>query len=190
MPCFIAAGWSRDELSGISTAIRYLTRPGWRPWPFAQWSHMFLYFAFPDGSTVVHEALLSGGWTSKPGDRLDAWRKRDLIHHVAQVHWLPIDTPVIETIYRKSCGWLGTRSYAVKQIAAFAVAESMLGRWLGLSIRSGPEELICSEGACMLIGMAGPDWDLRQCPEQSWDSVSPQSAYNAAMRKLYPLEPW
>lgn len=187
MPIRIAAGWSRDDGMPISLGIRYLTRPGWRP-GMAQWSHQFVVFEFPDGTRVIHEALLSEGWSRKDYAKLDLWLAKDRRRHHAEVHWLPIAPEAVAAMYSRSCGWLGTRSYAVRQIVAFALAESLLGRWLGLSIRSGPEELICSEGACMLIGMAGPAWDLRECREQSWDSVSPQAAYNALIKRLFPIK--
>lgn len=178
MPIQVGFGWSRDETSPFSNAIRYLTRPGWAPRPLAQWSHMFLMFHFPDGSMVIHEALVSEGWCAKPGSKLGFWLDRDPERHHAELYWLPLDAEVVEAIYAASVAWIGTRSYAVKQIAAFAIAESLLGRWLGLSVASGPDEVICSEGACRLVGELAPYYDLRRSPDQSWDSVSPQAAYD------------
>lgn len=183
MPIRIASFWTRDDTAPFSLGVRFLTRPGWQLWTWAQWSHQGVMFEFPDGSTVIHEALLSDGWCSKGGARLAQWLSRSPRHY-AEVHWLPIAPETVAAIYQRSCGWLGTASYAWKQIIAFAVAESIVGRWLGLSLKSGPEELICSEGACILLGMAGDAWDLRECRDQSWDSVSPQAAYDAFLRKL------
>lgn len=183
IPVLIAFGWSRDETSLLSNAIRYLTRPGLSPFgPWAKWSHMFLVFTMSDGSTVIHEALMSQGWCEKPAKKLSDWLQEDPEHHVAELHWLPIDAPVVEAIYAASCAWLGTKSYARRQLLAFALAESVLGRWLGLSIESGASEVICSEGAGRQVGELAPEWDLRRTPDQSWDSVSPQGAYEEYLK--------
>lgn len=177
-PVLIAFGWSADHTKFLSQAIRYLTRPKLSPLAkWALWSHMFIIFKMSDGSEVIHEALLSEGWCEKP-NKLTMWKKKDPKNHVCAVRWLPIDVPAIEMIYQSSCAWIGTKSYATKQIVAFALAESLLGRWLGLSVESGVDEVICSEGACRLVGEIAPEWDLRKAPDQSWDSVSPQAAYD------------
>ncbi len=144
-----------------------------------------MVFEFEDGSRLIHEALLSEGWSRKDYGKLNSWLMRNRRLHHAEVHWLPIAPEKVGAMYCLSCGWLGTRSYAVRQILAFALAASLIGRWLGLSIRSGPNEIICSEGAGRVLAI-DPDWDLRECQEQSFDCVSPQSAYDTAMRKLYP----
>jgi hypothetical protein len=177
-PVLIAFGWSADHTKFISQAIRYMSRPKMAPWSrWALWSHMFIVFKMSDGSDVIHEALMSEGWCEKPCN-LSAWKHKDPRNHVFAVRWLPIDVPAIELIYKASLAWVGTKSYATKQIVAFALAESVLGRWLGLSVESGIGEVICSEGACRLVGEIAPEWDLRRVPDQSWDSVSPQAAYD------------
>lgn len=183
-PILIAFGWSADHTMFMSQAIRYMSRTGMAPWaPWALWSHMFLIFKMSDGTDVIHEALLSEGWSAKDGAKLVSWQKKDPVKHVYAVRWLPIDVPAIELIYAASCAWIGTKSYAAKQIAAFAIAESVIGRWLGLSVTSGPDEVICSEGACRLVGEIAPEWDLRRTPDQSWDSVSPQAAWESNLAK-------
>lgn len=177
-PILIAFGWSADHTKFMSQAIRYMSRPKMAPWAkWALWSHMFIVFKMSDGTEVIHEALLSEGWVEKPCN-LVAWKKKDPRNHVYAVRWLPIDTPQIEMIYAASRAWAGTKSYATRQIVAFAVAESVIGRWLGLSVYTGSDEVICSEGACRLVGEIAPKWDLRKTPDQSWDSVSPQAAYD------------
>lgn len=184
-PVKIAFGWSRSTDTVISNAIRYLTRPGWAPWgTWGSWSHMFLVFYFADGTAVIHEALMSEGWSCKPSQKLADWIARDPDRHVAEIHWLEkLDPELINLIYQCSSGWLGTRSYAYRQIVAFALAESLLGRWLGLSVYSGPDEVICSEGACRLVGELAPEYDLRASPDHPWDAVSPQAAYDRFMIK-------
>lgn len=182
-PVKIAFGWSRSEEAFMSQAIRYLTRPGWKLAPWAQWSHMFLVFYFEDGTAVIHEALLSEGWSCKPSQKLANWIATDPDRHVAEVHWLDIEPAKLGLIYHVSCAWLGTKSYAVKQIVALAVAESALGRWLGLCVYSGRDQVICSEGACCIVGEIEPRYDLRRSPDQPWDSVSPQAAYEVFMVK-------
>lgn len=183
----VGFGWSRDEASPLSVAIRYLTRPQIAPRPLADWSHMFLVFMFDDGSAVIHEALRSEGWRSKPLDKLGTWMAKDPQRRHATLRWLPLAPGQAEAVYKASQAWLGRKSYAMRQIAAFAVAESLLGRWLGLSVKSGPGRVICSEGACRLVGEVAPEWDLRETKDQSWDAVSPQSAwrrYNALRREF------
>lgn len=181
-PIKVAFGWSVNRLHPVSTAIRYFSRPGWPPWPLARWSHMFLAFRSADGSTVIHEALLSQGWTEKPARKLTDWLEASPRAHQAEIHWLSIPESQVAEIYRRSREWLGTKSYAMRQIAAFALVGSYLGRYLGLSIKSGEEEVICSEGACQLVGEVAFEWDLRERLAQSWDSVSPQAAYDEFMR--------
>lgn len=182
-PIQVAFGWSRDETAFMSNAIRYFSRPGFSPFgKWAQWSHMFLVFRFTDGTAVIHEALMSEGWSEKPATKLADWQARDPARHHAELQWLDLDDAAVLMIYTLSMHWLGTKSYAVKQIAAFAIAESLLGRWLGLSVQSGQDEVICSEGACRLVGEVAPQYDLRAEEYQSWDSVSPQAAYDAFMR--------
>jgi hypothetical protein len=145
---------------------------------------MFLMFRFGDGRTVIHEALMSEGWCSKPGDKLDAWRRKDRRNHIAEVHWMPIPAPTVERIYRASCCWVGTKSYAVSQLLAFAAAESLVGRLLGLALGPDPDAIVCSEGAARLIGCFAPEWDLRSAQGEAWDNVTPQAAYDRCMEKL------
>jgi hypothetical protein len=179
-PVLLGLGWSADHTAAFSAGIRYLTRPGLNPFgPWADWSHMFLVFKHADDRTVIHEALMSEGWRQKDGRKLVQWAKRDPKNHRYTVKWLPVDEEHVALVYQASCAWLGAKSYARRQILAFAIAESMLGRWLGLSVYQGPNEVICSEGACRLVGSFCPQWDLRRYPDQSWDSLSPQAAYNA-----------
>jgi hypothetical protein len=149
---------------------------------------MFLIFRFADGSAVIHEALMSEGWCAKPATKLSDWLAKDPENHVAELHWLPIEASQVEQIYMDSCMWIGTKSYARRQLLAFAIAESIVGRWLGLTLTSGSEEVICSEGACQLVGEIAAAWDLRQDRYQSWDSISPQAAYNALIKELKNLE--
>lgn len=178
-PVLVAFGWSADRTSPLSNAIRFMTRQGINPFRrWAEWSHMFLVFEFDDGSQVIHEALASEGWREKPAKKLIAWKKKDPERHLYAVHWLPIDPADIAVIYQASRAWLGAKSYAKKQLIAFAIAESILGRWLGLGIAPGPNEVICSEGAARLVGAIVPAWDLRTSPDQPWDSISPQGAYD------------
>jgi hypothetical protein len=187
MPVRIAAGWSRDDTNPVSLAIRYLNRPGWAPRPIAQWSHQFIVFEFADGSRVIHEALMDEGWCRKGYMKLDLWLAKSPKNHHAEVHWLPIKPEHIEEIYKKSCGWLGTKSYACRQIAALAVVESLVGRYLGLSVADNEQTLICSEGGGRLLIMAGPEWDPRK-PGESCDRITPQSLYNHVMALLYGSE--
>lgn len=182
LPIGISLGWSRDDQNPASLAIRYLTRPGWR-FGMSQWSHMFLVFHWTEGEARIHEALLSEGWASKPIGKLYHWIDRNPRNHHAALYPLEIDPATVAAIYKRSCGWLGTRSYSCKQIAAFALAESMIGRWLNLSIGTSETEIICSEGACQLVGEADPQWDLRRHKNQTWDSVSPQAAFDEFTRK-------
>jgi len=179
----VAFGWSADHTSPISQAILFMTRRGINPLArWAQWSHMFLVFEFDDGSRVIHEALMSDGWREKPSIKLVNWKKKDPMRHLYTVKWLPIDQKNITLIYQASCAWLGAKSYARRQLLAFAIAESMLGRWLGLGIAPGPNEVICSEGACRLVGSICPAWDLRAYADQPWDSVTPQGAYDRYLK--------
>jgi hypothetical protein len=183
LPIQIAFGWSRDESSGISNAIRYMTRPGLSPFgPWALWSHMFLVFRFADGGQVIHEALMSEGWQAKDGKKILDWKKADPRKHVFAIRWLPIDTPDIEQIYARSCSWVGTKSYAMRQLAAFGAEETIIGRLLNITITSADDEVFCSEGASQLVGEICPLWDLRRAPDQPWDSISPQAAYEEWVR--------
>jgi hypothetical protein len=104
------------------------------------------------------------------------------------VRWLPIDPDQVQRIYLNSVSGLGRKSYSVKQIAAFGIAESLLGRWLGLSLKAGPDEVICSEEAARLVYDVCPEWDLRATSESSFDGLNPQRAYEnflALMRRRY-----
>lgn len=180
----IAFGWSADHTSGISNAIRYLTRPSLSPFgPWAKWSHMFLLFGFPDGSQVIHEALMSEGWKAKNGQKLVDWKKENPRKHLFAIRWLPIDSPDVERIYANSSAWIGTKSYAMRQLAAFGVEETILGRILGITIESHDDEVFCSEGACQLVGEICPQWDLRRSCAQQWDTISPQFAYDQFARR-------
>jgi hypothetical protein len=183
-PVQIGIGWSTDTRNAFGLGIRYFTRPRLNPFCLAQWSHVFLVFFYEDAtSTTIHEALMSDGWTAKPIAKLTAWINRSPDTHLAEIRWLPIAAPEVLAIHAKSVAWLGTKSYARRQIAAFMISNSMIGRWLNLSIGTGSEEVICSEGACQLIGETVPAWDIRT-PGQSWDALSPQDAYDRITLRL------
>lgn len=184
MPIRIAQGWSRDDGDAVSLGIRYFTRMGWMPKPLAPWSHTFLVFEFADGTRLIHEALLSEGWSRKDYAKLVTWLAKNPSRHHAEVHWLPIPPEVVAEMYRKSCGWLGIRSYAWKQIVSLMRTNCVLGRLKRWAIRSDSLELICSEGTSRILAMAD-GWDLRKSPEDSFDGVSPQDTYIGTMRKLY-----
>lgn len=185
MPELIGFGWSTDRNSIVSGAIRYLTRLSVNPFgKQAEWSHMFLAFQFADGRSVIHEALMSDGWTQKDGLKLIAWKKKSPKRHLYTVRWLPIAPDYVQQIYLNSCSILGRRSYSVKQIAAFGLAESMIGRWLGLSLKAGPNEVICSEEAARQVYAVCPEWDLRESHEASFDGLNPQRAYENFMRLI------
>lgn len=189
IPIMIGFGWSRDETSVVSRAIRYLTRKSVNPFgKRADWSHMFLAYQFEDGRMVIHEALMSEGWTQKEGTKLAEWKKKSPSKHFYTIRWLPIYPDDVEQIYLNSVSGLGRMSYSVKQIAAFGIAESLLGRWLGLSLKAGPNEVICSEEAARLVYGVCPEWDLRATSESSFDGLNPQRAYEnflALMRRRY-----
>lgn len=189
LPKLIAFGWSTDRTSFISGSIRYLTRPGVNPFGRqAEWSHMFLAFQFNDGRSVIHEALMSEGWKQQDGAKLTEWKKKNPRKHFYTVRWLPIGPDRVQEIYLNSCDILGRKSYSMKQIAAFGLAESLFGRWMGLSLKAGPDEVICSEEASRQVWRVCPEWDLRSSPEASFDGLSPQRAYDnfmKLMRKRY-----
>jgi hypothetical protein len=145
---------------------------------------MFLVFGWDDGRVGIHEALGSQGWCSKPVTKLYKWRAQGPQTRFFEIHWLPLYPAAVERIWTESKSWLGVRSYSWRQIGAFALAKSLLGRALGLSVRSGPDEVICSEGACRIVGEIAVYWDLRETTDQSWDSVSPADAYEAYLRKV------
>jgi hypothetical protein len=179
----VGFGWSTSTWSPLSFGIRYFTRPRYRPWPLAGWSHMFLVFQFDDGSVWMHEALGSGGWQAHSIRKLHKWADESPKYHRYQIHMLPLPCTTAAAIYSASAALLGKASYAYKQIFAFAAANSVIGRWLGLSVAAGPASVICSEGVCRLVGQACPEFDLRRTSDQSWDSVSPQSAYEEFERR-------
>lgn len=178
-PIQVAYGWERDETKFMSNSIRYLTRPGWSPKPMAQWSHMFLVFRFEDGTAEIHEALTRTGWSKKPAVEFTEWLAADPVHRHGEIHWLPIDSPIVEQIYTESLSWVGNRGYDFRQIAAFAIADSVLGRVFGFHVGSGSDGVFCSEGACQIVGEFSPRWDLRQYPDERWDTIVPQAAYNS-----------
>jgi hypothetical protein len=145
---------------------------------------MFLVFRFGNGSAVIHEALASQGWCAKPAQKLTAWYKRDPRNHKVELCYLPVDADTVERIYKASTLWIGTKSYAIRQLASLATAKSLLGRYLGLALQPGPNEIVCSEGAARIIGCQDPEWDLRDDPEDAWDNVTPESAYNRYLEKI------
>lgn len=176
-PVAVGTGFSAADDSLISLAIRYFTRPTWMPWPIAKKSHQFLIFWFANGDSIVHEALGGSGWTQKRGDKLNIWVEKSPKKHRYTAFVLPFSEIECAMIWEKSLRWLGTKSYSIKQIGAFAVSNSLLGRWLGLSVRPGPDDVICSEGACRIIAEVRPDLDARPSTDWPWDAVSPEMAY-------------
>ncbi len=158
----------------LSLAIRYCNRRDLSNW--AQVSHQGLCFEFSDGTRERHEALASEGWCIKPWDTLDAFAHR--WKSVVYVKWFSdIKTAKSDAIYQASMEWVGKKtSYSVVQIFGFAIAESFLGRILGLSLKDDPSRVICSEGACRLISGCAPEWDLRTNKNDTFDAVSPQAS--------------
>ena len=179
LPIQVGWGWDRDESKFFSNAIRYVSRPGIMPRALAEWSHMFLVFRFADGTGEIHEALTKTGWSKKPAVEFAEWLAADPVHRHGEIQWLPIDAPVVEQIYIESLSWVGHRAYDFRQIAAFAIADSVLGRVCGWHVGSGTDGVFCSEGACQIVGERAPEWDLRRYPDYRWDTITPQAAYDA-----------
>ncbi len=210
-PTLIGWGWSASDDAWLSRAIRVLTRPGWGWRPPAQWSHMFIVFAFDnqgailsdadqDGITMrlfdfdrhggmIHEALNAEGWCCKHARKLDGWLKEDPDRHHATIEWLDIPPEVVAAIWKESTSWIGTRSYAWQQLVIFGLAETVAGRALrrvfphALSCDVAEDRVICSEGACRLVGERWPALDMRRFREP-WAAISPQEAYHRYLSKF------
>ena len=183
-PIRIGWGWTACDDSALSLGIRWFTRPGWAPKPLARWSHMFLVCGFKDEAPVIHEALGSRGWSESPLLKVENWRYDDAINRHYHQEWLNVPKDIVRGIWRESLSWIGTRSYAFQQLATFAMAESLAGRALR---RLAPtvfdrdvadDRVICSEGACRLVGVHWPALDLRADPREQWANISPQAAYD------------
>ncbi len=175
----VAYGWSTSDHKLMSRMIRYFTRP--EKWNFrsrAEWSHMFLVFRMENGDYVIHEALGSRGWCETPAIEFCRWLNRDKVHHRSSIHWLGLTSEEAENCYLVSKSFLGMVSYAWKQIFFFALANSLLGRSVGLVhwLRSRPG-VICSEMASRIVALNAPRWDLRDNPQQTFDYLSPQNAW-------------
>ena len=184
IPNAVGWGWSADDLSPLSLAIRYFTRPDWSLRPLARWSHMFMVYAFDDqASNCVHEALGSRGWTSSPVRHLAEWHATDPGNCPLAIEWLTLTPETISAIWTESCDWIGTESYAYRQLAFFGLAETIPGRALcaiapGVFERDVDDnEVICSEGCCRIVGERVPYLDLRKAGEP-WAMISPQAAWN------------
>lgn len=181
----IGFGWSTSVWAPFCIGIRYFTRPMYRPWVLAKWSHMFIVFRLSDESVVIHEALGSKGWQSNSIQKLNKWIAESPKTHKAEIYWLPVPADIVQSIFESSSKRLGRTSYAWRQIAAFAIANSMIGRWLGLALANRDKTVVCSEEAARQVGEKCPAWDLRDSPNSAWDSVSPQSAYDELMRRRF-----
>ena len=172
-----AVGWgfNRIDWNVYSVGIRYFSRAQFLPYPIAEWSHMYLIFRLNDGRIVIHEALLSDGWTEKPLEKLLLWRQKSR-RNVSRAHWLPINPFVANLIFSRSSKWVGDRkSYAFAQILAMAAANTFLGRLLKRQIKSDDRKVTCSEGAAMLTCDESPFFDPRPNFSFSWDGVTPQN---------------
>ena len=179
VPTLIGFGWSGSDEARMSRAIRYLTRPGWAWRPLARWSHMYLVFGYETGEAEIHEALMSEGWCKKSAGKLHGWLNRAPGQNRACIEWLDVPPETVRQIWEESLGWMGTRSYAWRQIAVLFATHCLLGRalrplcpWL-LSVDVGEDEVICSEGAGRLVGTHYPPLDLRQ-PGETWAMLSPE----------------
>lgn len=187
LPVRMYAGFSRC-LEPVSVGIRYLTRPANNPFShWALWSHMFLVFEFSTGRRVIHEALLSEGWTQKDFEKLTVWQEGGK-GRKAELLPLPIPAPAVETIYLRSLSWIGQKkSYATRQIIDLAKRYSVLGRFLlrRFILMPIPDTVDCSEGACQLIGEGWPLMDLRDWCGEPWDNITPQMAWERLKRRCH-----
>jgi hypothetical protein len=185
LPIRIGLGYSTARYAPVSVAIRYLTRKPMSPFgTWSTWSHAFLAFGMSDDTTVIHEALGNTGWRAKSYADLLAWHKKSPRNHPFEIMWLPITTLNVINIYEDSVKWLGTRSYSFRQVAAFAMAESMVCRKLKIMIVADDSEVMCSEGQTQLVGTRCPEWDLRRRKDLPFCLMTPQGSYDAAKEKL------
>jgi hypothetical protein len=184
IPIAIYFGWSADRRSFIGNAIRYFSRTAFSPFKLAKWNHMFLMFEFSDKSREIHEALMSEGWQKKDYTRLVDWFRENPDHHRFVVKRLWIHPDTILRIYAESTSWIGTRSYAMRQVIAFGGANTVLGRLLGIDLPAGDDRVYCSEGACELVGEKDPAYDLRTPKFNRWDRISPQAAWETFTEKV------
>jgi len=186
LPVKMYAGFSRCR-EPVSIAIRYLTRDGNNPFRgWSPWSHMFLVFEYRSGRRVIHEALLSEGWASKDFEKLIAWRAKGG-GRMADLLPLPIPAQVVSGIYRRSQSWVGQRkSYATRQIIDLAKRYSMVGRYAlrRFVLAPMPDTVICSEGACQLVGEAWPPLDIRDWSGEPWDNITPQMAWERLKSRI------
>ena len=183
-PHAIGWGWSADDRSALSLAIRYYTRPGWPPKPIARWSHMFMVFAFDAIElNCVHQALGSSGWCATTFRDMAKWHADDSVNRSLAIEWLDLPDNVIAPIWSESCSWIGTESYAYRQLFFFGMSETAIGRGLrrlapGLFNRDVSEnEVICSEGCSRLVGDRCSAFDLRRDGDP-YAMISPQSAWD------------
>ena len=168
----------------FSRGIRYFTRPGLMPLPLARVSHVGLRFEGLFGNpgeqsleSIVHEALYDSGWVARPWSKLVDFAARDP-RNLVVFDWLDIPSDQAQRIYLSSLDWIGEkRSYGRGQIMGFLVAQSLLGRTLGLSLKNDQAKVICSEGvACHVCLGTDGRFDYRQTQHESFDAVSPESA--------------
>ena len=191
VPDRIGFGFSRAEDKAFSTAIRYMTRPTWKPLPLAHWSHMFNVYYFRNGVEArIHEALITEhGWCEKPISKLLTWENKDREKHIAEIIPLPIPAPVVADIWKESCSWIGVRTYAILQLGVFGASNLLVGRALCrafphlFSKDVGENQTVCSEGSCQIVGEKYPMFDLRRHGEK-WIDMSPESAYQRVKEVL------
>lgn len=183
MNTIIKAGifWTGTR-TAISFAIRWFTRPGYRP-GLAEVSHMGLIFEFADGEKIIHEALLSEGYCEKPAARLLRFEGKTAGNRMI-LAWLPLDAARAQALYEASKDQLGKHSYAVDQIAAFMICKSLIGRLLRLTVSTGEGRVVCSEITARLLAPFG--FDLRDRTDESFDSVVPQEALDQYRLKYTP----
>ena len=193
LPVKAAIFWTAAK-HPVSAAVRYFTRPHTLiPWRGADWSHVGLAFEWSDGGVVRHEALLSEGWTSKVGwHGLQAFVGRG---NRARIYWLPWPESCVYRLYRAYRERLGQQSYAIEQIAQFAIVNSLAGRLLKLQIRRDCDRrVICSEGVAREVYFASEArWDLRRDPPAgSFDAVTPHGAFQRVqhLSETYPGGTW
>ena len=159
--------WTRTS-GFLSWAIRRITN--------GQWSHMGLGFTGPDGE-VYFEALFQEGWNGpKRFSRLTTWHDEapgNNIYERRELFWLTDDEVAVLYSFARTC--VGQQSYSAWQLIRMWYFER-IGRRHGLSVRPS-EKVVCSEAVARLL-FHHARVDLRDLQRTTFDSVSPQSAYD------------
>ena len=188
-PRAIGWGWEADDRSLLSLSIRWMCRPGWAPKPIARWSHMFMVFAFDElDLNCVHQAT-SDGWSVSTVGALAQWQADDPRNRSMSIEWLDLPAAIMADVYKESCAWIGTESYAYRQLGFIGLSDTLLGRALRhvapniFNRDVSDDEVICSEGCCRLVGDRWPKLDLRREGEP-YAMISPQTAWDRYMDVL------